>query len=62
MAVNNYSSQPVTKAAADNDVIAQAQKLLPKTGNQTSNAICWLGVMLCVSVAGWVAVSKKKNN
>ena len=64
VAVNNYSSQPqpVAKPAADNGVIAQAQKLLPKTGNHASNAICWLGVMLCVSVAGWVAVSKKKNN
>ncbi len=64
VAVNNYSSQPqpVAKPAADNGMIAQAQKLLPKTGNHASNAICWLGIMLCVSVAGWVAVSKKKNN
>ena len=64
MAVNNCSSQPqpVANPAADNGVIAQAQKLLPKTGNHASNAICWLGVMLCVSAAGWVVVSKKKNN
>lgn len=64
VADNNYSSQPqpVAKPAADNGVIAQAQKLLPKTGNHASNAICWLGVMLCVSAAGWVVVSKKKNN
>ena len=62
VAVNNYSPQPVAKPAADNGVIAQAQKLLPKTGNHASNAICWLGVMLCVSAAGWVVVSKKKNN
>ncbi|MFR0618279.1 SpaA isopeptide-forming pilin-related protein [Limosilactobacillus mucosae] len=64
VAVNNCSSQPqpVANPAADNGVIAQAQKLLPKTGNHASNAICWLGVMLCVSAAGWVVVSKKKNN
>ncbi len=58
--INNPVAQ--SQPATNTDTVIQAQKLLPKTGNHASSAICWLGVILCVSVAGWVTVSKKKNN